>query len=68
MKHRGFTFKSMSESTITGDFPPSSNTTGVKCFAAADITIRPTFEFPAKGHSGVKINPNVFGEQGKLFY
>ena len=42
------TFRSMSESTIIGDFPPSSKTTGVRCFAAAANTIRPTFEFPAK--------------------
>lgn len=45
-----FTFKSMSESTMIGDFPPSSKTTGVRCFAAAAKTIRPTFEFPAKVH------------------
>lgn len=52
MEHKtrriSFTFKSMSESTMIGDFPPSSKTTGVRCFAAAVKTIRPTFEFPAK--------------------
>jgi len=36
----------MFESTTTGDFPPSSSTTGVRCFAAAAITIRPTRPLP----------------------
>jgi len=34
------------ESTTTGDFPPSSSKTGVRCFAAAVITILPTFPLP----------------------
>ena len=34
------------ESTTAGDFPPSSSTTGVRCFAAADITMRPTLPLP----------------------
>ena len=42
------TFKLMLESTTTGDFPPSSKRTGVRCFAAACITIRPTLELPTK--------------------
>ena len=40
------TCKLMSESTMTGDFPPSSKTTGVKCFAAAAITMRATLPLP----------------------
>lgn len=37
----------MPESTTTGDFPPSSRRTGVRCFAALAITIRPTLPLPA---------------------
>ena len=33
-------------SIIAGDFPPNSNVTGVRCFAAADITILATEPFP----------------------
>lgn len=35
-----------SESKTAGHFPPSSRVTGVRCFAAAVITIRPTLELP----------------------
>lgn len=41
-----YTCKLMPESTITGDFPPSSKRTGVRCFAAAAITMRPTLPLP----------------------
>lgn len=34
------------ESTIAGHFPPSSRVTGVRCFAAAVITILPTLALP----------------------
>ncbi|ALJ72234.1 hypothetical protein TR70_2723 [Burkholderia pseudomallei] len=34
--------------TITGDLPPSSSVTGVRCSAAARITCRPTFVEPVK--------------------
>ena len=44
---QGYTFKLISESTTAGDFPPSSSTTGVRCLAAAAITIRPTLPLPA---------------------
>lgn len=47
MKIRVLTCKLMPESTTTGDFPPSSRRTGVRCFAAAAITIRPTLPLPA---------------------
>lgn len=33
-------------STMQGDLPPSSSVTDVRCFAAADITMRPTAPFP----------------------
>lgn len=36
------------ESTTTGHFPPSSKVTGVRCFAAAAITMRPTLGLPAQ--------------------
>jgi len=36
------------ESTTTGDFPPSSSTTGVRCLAAAAITMRATLPLPKK--------------------
>jgi len=36
------------ESTMTGDFPPSSKITGVRCFAAAVITMRPTLPLPTQ--------------------
>lgn len=42
-----FTRRSVLESTIAGHFPPSSRATGVRCFAAAAITMRPTFPLPA---------------------
>lgn len=31
---------------MTGHFPPSSRVTGVKCFAAADMIMRPTRGLP----------------------
>jgi len=34
------------ESSMAGHFPPNSRVTGVKCFAAADITKLPTRELP----------------------
>jgi hypothetical protein len=40
------TFRFTSESTTAGDLPPNSKATGVKCFAAAAITILPTLPFP----------------------
>lgn len=40
------TFKSMLESITAGHFPPSSRVTGVRCFAAAAITMRATFALP----------------------
>ena len=40
------TCKLIFESTTTGDFPPSSSKTGVRCFAAAVITILPTLPLP----------------------
>ena len=43
-----FTLRSTPESTIVGDFPPSSNVTGVRYFAAAVITILPTWVLPAR--------------------
>ena len=36
-----------SESTIAGHLPPNSKVTGVKCLAAAVITMRPTWLLPA---------------------
>lgn len=42
------TCKSMFESTTAGHFPPSSRVTGVRCFAAAAITMRPTLALPAE--------------------
>lgn len=42
------------ESTIAGHFPPNSKVTGVRCFAAADITICPTLALPA--NSGIEID------------
>ena len=42
------TFKSIFESTTAGHFPPSSRITGVRCFAAAAITIRPTLALPTQ--------------------
>jgi len=41
-----YTFKLIFESTTTGDFPPSSSTTGVRCFEAAAITMRATRPLP----------------------
>lgn len=38
--------KSVFESTITGDLPPNSRVTGVRCFAAAVATIRPILPLP----------------------
>lgn len=38
----------MFESTTAGHFPPSSRITGVRCFAAAAITMRPTLALPAE--------------------
>ena len=35
-------------STMTGDFPPSSSVTGVRCSAAAFMTTRPTAGLPVK--------------------
>jgi hypothetical protein len=47
IKHSLFnTFRFTSESTTAGDLPPNSKATGVKCFAAAAITILPTLPFP----------------------
>lgn len=42
------TCKLMFESTTAGHFPPSSRVTGVRCFAAAAITMRPTLALPAE--------------------
>ena len=39
---------SASAATITGDFPPSSRVTGVRCSAAAAMTARPTAGLPVK--------------------
>lgn len=36
------------ESTTAGHFPPSSRVTGVRCIAAAAITMRPTLAPPAE--------------------
>lgn len=41
------TCKFIFESTTAGHFPPSSRITGVRCFAAADMTMRPTLALPA---------------------
>ena len=46
------TCKSTSESTTTGHFPPSSRTTGVRCFAAAVMIMRPTLGLPVKNKKG----------------
>ena len=35
-------------STMQGLFPPSSSTTGVRCFAAASMMVRPTSGLPVK--------------------
>jgi hypothetical protein len=43
-----YTCKLMFESTTAGHFPPSSRITGVRCFAAAAITMRPTLALPAE--------------------
>lgn len=46
------TFKSEGldrESRMVGHFPPSSRVTGVKCFAAADMTMRPICGLPERG-------------------
>ena len=40
--------KSLPASTMTGDLPPSSSVTGVRFFAAACATIRPTAVEPVK--------------------
>lgn len=42
------TFKSTESSIYTGHFPPSSRVTGVRCLAAAAITILPTLGLPAQ--------------------
>lgn len=56
MLDRVNTLRLMFESTMTGDFPPSSKRTGVRCFAAAAITIRPTLPLPTTGdEDGKKI-------------
>eukprot|EP01139_Manchomonas_bermudensis_P000343 Amastigsp_a339_181.p3 type:complete len:130 gc:universal Amastigsp_a339_181:723-1112(+) len=39
---RAATVRSESSATITGDLPPSSSVTGVRCFAAAAMMMRPT--------------------------
>lgn len=54
----------MFESTTTGFFPPSSRTTGVRCFAAAAITMRPTFPFPAQ----FKAPPSIMTQNIKQSY
>lgn len=56
-----FTFKSdwEKESRITGHFPPSSRVTGVKCFAAAAMIIRPTRGLPAAVIKTIKIVVNI---------
>jgi len=46
------TCKSTSESITAGHFPPSSRTTGVRCFAAAVMTMRPTLGLPEKLKKG----------------
>lgn len=46
---RNITFRSLKferVSTIVGHFPPNSRTTGVKCFAAFVMTMRPTRSLP----------------------
>lgn len=56
------TFKSDSvkESRMTGHFPPSSRVTGVKCFAAAAMTILPTRGLPAEAIEKIIIvEPNT---------
>lgn len=38
---------------MAGHFPPSSKVTGVRCFTAAVITIRPIRELPATNQVSV---------------
>ena len=49
------------ESISAGHFPPNSKVTGVRCTAAADITIRPTLALPSIGsyHTLKKISSKV---------
>lgn len=49
------TCKLIVESTTAGLFPPSSKITGVRCFAAAAITIRPTLGLPKTSSRRLKI-------------
>lgn len=44
------------ESTTAGHFPPNSKVTGVKCCAAADITILPTRVLPVNKIKTLKNN------------
>lgn len=39
-------FRSVCASRITGDLPPSSSDTGVRCFAAAPAIMRPMRPLP----------------------
>lgn len=51
------------ESRMVGHFPPSSRVTGVKCFAAADMTMRPTRGLPERDTYIVKV---LFGNKSFL--